>query len=77
MREVKRTLDIAGRMVLPVDFRKRLALSVNDDVTVSLDGDAIIIRPAIKKCRLCGGKEGIHSALPICHSCIFTVKSLS
>ena len=44
MKELVRTVDELGRIVLPADFRALLGLEIREKVTVALSGDTILIR---------------------------------
>ncbi len=48
---IVRKIDETGRIVLPKDFRRRLALEPNADaVELFADGDQIIIRKYAARC---------------------------
>ena len=52
---IVRKIDETGRIVLPKDFRRRLALEPNADaVELFADGDQIIIRKYAARCIFCG-----------------------
>ncbi len=48
-----RQLDSLGRVVLPKKMRAALDINVNDNLRITLDGDAIIIRRDMPICVLC------------------------
>ena len=51
---IVRKIDETGRIVLPKDFRRRLALEPNADaVELFADGDQIIIRKYAARCIFC------------------------
>ena len=55
---IVRKIDETGRIVLPKDFRRRLALEPNADaVELFADGDQIIIRKYAARCIFCGSSD--------------------
>ena len=54
MNGIEKEVDNLGRVVIPMDFRKRLGIVSNSKVMVSLEGDIIVISPSEKYCALCG-----------------------
>ena len=56
MSGIERQIDKLGRVVLPISFRRRLALTENSKVRISLDDNAIIITPS---------KNVVHCAVQI------------
>lgn len=55
---IVRKIDETGRIVLPKDFRRRLALEPNADaVELFADGDQIVIRKYAARCIFCGASD--------------------
>lgn len=50
---IVRHFDLAGRVTLPIELRKRLNLSTGDPIEVFTDEDAIILRKYQNKCIIC------------------------
>lgn len=48
-----RQLDSLGRIVLPKKMRAALGINVNDNLRITLEGDAIVIRRDMPLCILC------------------------
>lgn len=70
---MQKRIDGLGRMVIPMEIRTLLGIRTNDVLTVSTDGENVIIRLKTPKCPLCGGKldEG-HS---LCSTCVEMIKA--
>ncbi len=50
---IVRHFDLAGRITLPIELRKRLNLSTGDPIEIFTEKDAIILRKYQNKCILC------------------------
>lgn len=48
-----RQLDSLGRIVLPKKMRAALNINVNDNLRITLEGNAIVIRRDVPVCILC------------------------
>ena len=67
---IVRKIDETGRIVLPKDFRRRLALEPNADaVELFADGDQIIIRKYAARCIFCGSSDDTFEFAGHCHHC--------
>lgn len=66
-----RTIDELGRVVVPVDFRRRLGLSDGSPLEMFVDGDAIYLAAYHEGCLFCGGPLdfGRFRGKPLCKSC--------
>lgn len=51
-------MDAQGRVILPPHIRKELGLEPSNEVSVTLEGETIMIRMAAETCVLCGTKLG-------------------
>ena len=74
--EVIRTIDKLGRIVLPMDIRKQLNLEGEADVTISLSGNAIMVKGLEGACKICGSVKGV-SDMKVCSECIQKIKQLN
>ena len=54
---IVRRIDELGRIVIPVELRRRLAIGDRERLHVHLDGDAIVLRKPDERCVFCGGDE--------------------
>ena len=75
MNGIERKIDKLGRVVLPISYRKRLGLSENSSVTISLSDDMIYISASTLSCMMCGNTNNINKSLRLCQSCIDKVKN--
>lgn len=74
MNGIEREIDKLGRIVLPIGYRKRLGLTENSKVTVSIKNDMICIIPAEIKCLICNSNRNVNLNLKICFDCIKRIK---
>ena len=51
---VVRRIDELGRIVLPIEIRKTLALSSKDTVEIFVNGDTIVLKKYEPSCIFCG-----------------------
>ncbi len=45
MNKIEKDIDAAGRVVIPMSFRKRLGIASSSRVFISLENDTILISP--------------------------------
>ena len=66
-----RKMDELGRIVLPMELRKKLGINRQDPIEIYVDGDSIILRKAGDTCIFCGEEEGLSEYLgkSICENC--------
>lgn len=71
-----RKIDENGRVVLPMDIRKKMEISEGDSLKMYWDNDSLIIKKLHDNCIFCGGIENIQDfkEKKVCIKCI---KSLS
>ena len=69
---VSRRLDGLGRIVLPVDMRRKLGAKAGDSFHVTFERDSIVLRLAAPSCALCGCKSHLHpfKERHICSHCL-------
>lgn len=73
MIDVVRKIDSEGRVGLPSDVRRFVGLMCGDEVSIEVEGDAVILRRSTPKCVLCGSEENIaghFNTKPICSLCL-------
>lgn len=73
---IKRKVDKLGRIVLPMQYRKKLGIVTDDTVIVSLKNDTITVSPTKQLCSLCGRRDIFPSDLSVCSTCIRKIKEL-
>jgi transcriptional pleiotropic regulator of transition state genes len=68
---IARKVDDLGRVVLPVEMRRLLGLTAGDEVDISLDDNAIVLRKVESRCIFCGTGDGLRAfrGRQVCGSC--------
>ena len=69
---IKRKMDNLGRFVIPKDMRDLLGIGIDDTLTVTTDGECVIIKPLTPRCPICGAKHNNGKA--VCNKCITLIK---
>ena len=69
----QKRIDSLGRFVIPIEIRTLLGIRTNDVLTVSTDGENVIIRLKSPKCPLCGGK--LPEGKSLCSTCVEMIKA--
>ncbi len=66
-----RKVDDLGRIVLPVEMRRMFGIRAGDELDISVDGDAILLRRIGAGCVFCDGVEGLrpHRDKQVCRRC--------
>ena len=74
---IVRRIDELGRIVIPIEIRKRLGLAEKDPVEISVDGETILLSKPQSVCVFCGGNEALeeHRGRPVCGPCIAELAS--
>lgn len=73
---IVRNIDNLGRIVIPIELRKRLNIDIKDPVEVFMDKDSIVIKKYNPECMFCGSLENIteYKGKKVCESCLNEVK---
>jgi len=74
---IVRNMDELGRVVIPIEMRKRLGIGKKDPVEIYADGDSIILKKYSDSCIFCGKSENvyIYHEKNICGACIEELKN--
>ncbi len=75
MNGIEREVDNLGRVVIPIEYRKKLGIKANKKVLVSLNGNAIVLVPVDYYCALCGQNITKDRGIRLCDCCINRIKS--
>jgi AbrB family transcriptional regulator, transcriptional pleiotropic regulator of transition state genes len=69
---IVRQMDELGRIVIPIEIRKRLGLTEKDPVEISLRGETIMLAKAQTVCVFCGRDKKLeeHRGRSVCRVCI-------
>jgi AbrB family transcriptional regulator, transcriptional pleiotropic regulator of transition state genes len=69
---VPRKVDDLGRIVVPVEYRRRLGIGEGDELEVSLEDDRIVLARAAAACTFCQGRSSLRAfhGRQVCADCI-------
>jgi transcriptional pleiotropic regulator of transition state genes len=68
---VVRRVDDLGRIVIPVEIRRRFGIEIRDPLEISVRGDTIVLSKPHDACVFCGGRRALqpfHDRM-VCASC--------
>ena len=73
---IVRTTDDLGRIVIPMEVRRRFAININDPVEIYVEGEKIILRKYVPTCYFCSDESDIstYKNINICKNCINELK---
>ena len=73
---IVRKVDELGRIVLPIELRRTLDITIRDPLEIYVEGENIILRKYNPSCIFCGAKENIfvYQGKNICGNCIDDIK---
>jgi len=69
---ITRTIDRLGRIVVPVEFRRALAIGDHDHVEISLEADRIVLTKVERACVFCASATDLrpHRDRLVCAPCV-------
>lgn len=75
---IVRRVDDLGRIVIPMELRRTLGIHVKDALSISVEGERIILEKYEESCAICGSESGITTVKgrPVCEACIKDIKRL-
>ena len=76
MQGIEKQIDELGRVVLPMEIRKKLGLKSKASLIVSMEGETILMTAVENCCALCGTFCDVHKNVRLCASCIASVKQM-
>ena len=53
-------IDNLGRVVIPKSIRKALNIEYNDEISMYVEGESLVIKKGHRSCSLCDSKEIKH-----------------
>ena len=56
---ITRKIDELGRVVLPIELRRKLGISERDSLEIYVDGDSIILKKYEPACIFCGDSGNV------------------
>ena len=75
---IVRKIDELGRIVLPIETRKRLDLMAGDGVEIFVERDRVILKKYAPACIFCGEVDDVvnYGDKKICRKCLEELKNL-
>ena len=69
---IVRHVDELGRILIPIEIRKRLGLGEKDPLEISAQEDVIMLSRPRSSCVFCGGTNTVHEhrGRAVCAACI-------
>ena len=73
---IVRRVDDLGRIVIPMELRRTLGIRVKDPISISVDGERIILEKYRASCVICGSEEDVRTVKDraVCARCIEEIK---
>jgi len=73
---IVRRVDDLGRIVIPMELRRTLGINVKDPMSISVEGERVILEKYRDACVFCGSREDIATVKdrPVCAPCIEDIK---
>ena len=74
---VVRRVDELGRIVIPVEIRKRFGIHERDPLEISVQGDSVVLTRPIGRCVFCSSPDGLTEfrERSICASCLALLRA--
>ncbi len=76
MSGIEKQIDDLGRVVLPINFRKKVGMENKARVLITLKGRDILITSLSTHCALCGSNDNLNTDIKLCGACIEKIKQL-
>ena len=72
-----RKVDELGRIVIPMEIRKKFNIEEKDELEVFVEGNTIILKKYEPYCTFCGEKKAKHTLYDklICDKCLEEIKN--
>lgn len=69
---IVRRLDELGRIVLPIDLRRKMDVCERDSLEIYTDGDLIVLKKYQPSCVFCSNAEDltVYNGKNICRDCL-------
>ena len=67
-------IDKLGRVVIPIQYRKRLGIALQSKMMMALENGGITLMPIHPKCVLCGCQMEQQMHVQLCDECIERIK---
>jgi transcriptional pleiotropic regulator of transition state genes len=75
---IVRHIDELGRIVIPIEIRKRFGLGEKDPLEISVKDETILLSRPLSSCVFCGARDDLaeHRGRSICRTCITDLASV-
>lgn len=69
---IVRKVDELGRIVLPIELRKNLEISIKDPLEIYVDGSTVVLKKYVPACIFCGEADDMtqFEGKNICKDCL-------
>jgi len=69
---IVRRIDELGRIVIPIEIRKRFGLAEKDPLEISVRGETILLSKPLARCVFCGRDDELaeYRGRSVCSSCV-------
>ncbi|MBR2343870.1 MAG: AbrB/MazE/SpoVT family DNA-binding domain-containing protein [Clostridia bacterium] len=75
MNGIEKDIDSLGRVVIPIEYRRRIGAKQNSRVLLSLENDTVVISPTDRRCALCDKRIEKERRFRLCEDCILQIKA--
>ena len=74
---ITRKIDELGRVVLPIELRRKMGIGEKDSLEIYVDGDSIILKKYEPACIFCGSSKNVieYKEKNVCANCISALNS--
>ncbi len=71
-----RNIDGLGRIVIPMEIRKKLDISIKDPLEIHVEGSSIIVKKYEPDCVFCGSSRNVvdFKGKNVCEKCLKEIK---
>lgn len=75
---VVRPIDSLGRVVLPIELRKKMCINNGDLLEIFVDKESIVLKKYTKSCAFCSSQENIVEFKEnyVCKDCLKNIKKI-
>ena len=74
MKGIEIRIDNLGRVLIPVEYRRKLGIVANDKLLLSVSDSSIVLLPLACKCAICSEIISSNAEIKLCKKCITKVK---
>ncbi len=69
---ITRKIDELGRIVLPIELRRKMGIAEKDSLEIYVEGDSIILKKYEPACIFCGNAKNVTTYMDknVCSNCI-------